>query len=173
MKTLLAAALLLSAACSRPQAPAGPAYDLDLSYGGTGYLKLTVAEPGKADEVYGLRLAESHYWPDGKSQDWQVFWGDAPPRFPAAGRGSVTRVLKNPFLIRFKDGQLQVAAVKHKLDEGELYLKKVRTGPDGAPLLDYGAKEAGVDAAPAKTLPADGFTRVRALRFSPPARDLM
>jgi hypothetical protein len=164
MKRLLPLALLLAAACSKPAA--GPAYELAVSYGGTGYLLLSVSEEGKPEET-------SYYWPDGGRQEWQVFWGDQPPRFPSDGRGSMTKVLKNPFIIRSKGGELQVAAVKHKLDEGELYLKKVRSGPDGAPLLDYGTKEAGPGDAPAKTLPAEGFTRVRALRFTPPAKDLM
>lgn len=171
MKKTLPLLLLALAACSHSPKTL---YDLELAYGDKGYLLLTVQEPGNAPaETYGLRLAESYYQPEQAKQDWQVFWGDKPPRY-IGEKSSVTAVRKDPFILYSKGGVLHAARVPHllKLEGGDLRLKRVISQSSGGPpLLEYGDGAIALDKS-GRIEPLKGLRPVRSFRFHLPSEDL-
>lgn len=127
----------------RPEAStAGPRserYELSVMCDTTWYFTLNVfemAEDGRETEtVYGLRRASMYLPADYKSGDWMLFLGERPPAYEAAG---VVAVSKDPWLIRFRDGEWSVAKVNRHYGKNGVYtLLRVQQGKDGSPELVY------------------------------------
>ena len=183
MKRLALAVCVLLAACSRPSAPApetsvpqqpanGPFYDLELSYGSRGALYLTVEEPGKPKERYLLRLAVRHLGLGDRPDGGQVFWAD---QWPADGeKDGVIKVLKDPFLVLWRDGRFYVARLPHMLKDGETehHLQSVRGLFKGDMDVEYGPKDA-ASSGPHTKVTKPELVPVRKFDFKLPSKDLM
>lgn len=176
MKRTLPLLLLALAACSREGAPApaasaaapATAYDLELAYGSRGALYLAVEEPGKPAERYLLRLNYDQVGLGTLRDGWQLFRAEQPGK-DASGRDFL-RVLKDPFLVLYRDGRFSVARVPHRVEEDgrELEFAEVRGLFKGEIVLDYAPKGGG----PKKNRPVS-LVPVRKFDFKLPSKDLM